>query len=120
MSTKKKKTVKDLSLELDQVKQEIIFLREYIDSIKADFTLQINDVEKSKTKEDIIRVKTTKQYKCFKCDMKFQNKTRLINHIRENHEKLQKCTKCDSTFVKMNELESHMENIHPEEKKNQM
>ena len=114
MSAKKNKTVKELSLELEQVKLDIIFLRQYIDSIsiKADVTLKKSDVDKTNTKD-----KTVELFKCFKCDKMFQNIAILKNHIKENHKRLRKCTKCDSTFVKMNELESHIENIHPEEKK---
>ena len=107
MAGKKNKTVKELSIEVDELKKEILYLREYIDTVKSDVTLKINDV-----KEDKKAMNRKTKLKCFKCEKTFTTKPLLVNHIAESHRKNIECDQCDSTFTQMYDLEHHIESIH--------
>ena len=59
MSGKKNKTVKELSIEVEDLKKEIVILKEFIETVKADVTLKINDVKedsKSMNKKSLIKM----------------------------------------------------------------
>ena len=42
---KKNKTIKELSIEVAELKKEIVHLREYIEIVRADVTLKITDAK---------------------------------------------------------------------------
>ena len=107
MSGKKNKTVKELSIEVEDLKKEIVWLREYIETVKADVTMKINDVKK-----DSRAMNNETLIKCFKCEKTFQTKPLLMNHMTESHKKDRKCNQCDITFIQMNDLEHHIKSIH--------
>ena len=44
-------------------------------------------------------------YECAKCDLKFETKSLLRNHINRKHIRQKECEFCDDKFVTNNELE---------------
>ena len=107
MSGQKKKTVKELSEELEVIKEQV---RE-IPQLKKTIVELLAVVETLKSKESgtVNNTNDVQAFNCRKCDDTFNSKKTLKKHIQELHPSRVACDSCDKVFQNNYELETHVE-----------
>ena len=116
MAAMKKITIKSLGEEINILKEkvkQIDVLQEKVKEIPVlkqtvkELEKTIENLERNKKKETIIN-----NLKCRKCELNFETRRDLKEHISTDHVQRSKCQSCDKMFTKRYDLEVHMKNEH--------
>ena len=128
-STHKKKTIKDLVVEIDSLTNRVKLLEEVIK--KSEFIEKVNSVCKNINKienieplvqnvdknEDLMTNKNQndpikknqvlRSFMCKDCKIMFNEKHKLKEHMKMNHPKIIHCKDCEQVFDEYWKLEKH-------------
>ena len=64
-------------------------------------------------RQKALKSKPLKKEQCTECDVTFEEKCDLENHIKMNHPKLFKCQFCSTVFEIKSHLKHHFKRNHP-------
>lgn len=105
MSSKKARTVKELSCEVDKILDKIQLLENTIKDLKEAVSAKLNEMDKSVINNN---KQIKEKVKCVKCKETFETKTQLFKHIKKSHLESFECKCCEFSSNKMHELENHL------------
>ena len=108
----KKMTVKDLSEELQAVKEQV----KEIPYLKQTIVKLLAIVETLKTQEVPVVNNSNEVFKCRKCDYTSSSKKSLRKHVIDQHPAKIQCDSCDENFETNFDLETHVEDKHQAKK----
>jgi len=108
----KKLTVKDLSEELQTVKEQV----KEIPYLKQTIVKLLAIVETLKTQEVPVVTSSHEVFECRKCDYKSSSKKSLKKHVKTQHPARIQCDFCDENFETNFDLETHVEDEHQAKK----
>ena len=114
----KKRTVKELNELMENLVDKIKHLEEKVQNISL-LEEKIKQLEGKISGKENDNFKTQgleKNIKCSKCDLRFETKKLLRDHIKVNHLREIKCNDCDNTFDEHWKLEKHLGQVHGREK----
>ena len=120
MTTVKRATIKSLSLELENLKEQLkefhIFKMKVEKLEETIGNMNKNDKPDLGNKDAVSRNKLEQIFKCKKCDKSSESARSLKKHVVETHSKEIKCKVCDKKFTKNCDLEVHLNSEHQEAK----
>ena len=109
----KKMTVKDLTEELQIVKEqvkEIPYLKQTIIELLAIVeNLKSQEVDVVTKSKPSLEPSSNDTFECRKCNYTSSSKKSLQKHVNEQHPRRIECDSCDQTFGNNHELETHVE-----------
>ena len=106
MAGQKKKTVKELTEELEVIKEQVREIPQLKKTIAE--LLAVVETLKSKESSSVTRTNDIQPFKCRKCDNTFNLKNDLKKHIQEQHPRRVECDFCEKVFENNYELETHV------------